>query len=111
MRFFPVLLAIIAFTPIQSIAQDLLRTNITFESGRFTLHGELLLPQNSDSIPMIIFLVGSGENSSHRTIYKDFVEKNQEYGITMRTKHANIVVKSLRNEELSRVIKELISFS
>jgi len=42
---------------------------------------------------------------------EDFVEKNQEYGITMRTKHANIVVKSLRNEELSRVIKELISFS
>jgi len=62
--------------PIQ--AQDLLRTNITFESGKNTLHGELLLPQNSDSIPMIIFLVGSGENSSHRTIYKDFVEQNLE---------------------------------
>lgn len=78
MRFFSVLLAVIVLNPIHSIAQDLLRTNITFESGRFTIHGELLLPQKADSIPMIIFLVGSGENSSHRTIYKDFVEQNLE---------------------------------
>lgn len=78
MRFFPVLIAVLVFIPIRSISQDLLRTNITFESGRNTLHGELLLPQNADSIPMIIFLVGSGENSSHRTIYKDFVEQNLE---------------------------------
>ena len=42
---------------------------------------------------------------------EDFVEKNQESGITMASKNANIVVKFLRNEELNRVIKELISFS
>lgn len=78
MRFFSALLAILVFIPIHSFSQDLLRTNITFESGRYTLHGELLLPQRADSVPMIIFLVGAGENSSHRTIYKDFVEKNLE---------------------------------
>lgn len=78
MRFFSAILAVLAFVPIQSYAQNLLRTNITFESGRFTLHGELLLPQKADSVPMIIFLVGAGENSSHRTTYKEFVEKNLE---------------------------------
>ena len=59
-------------------AQNILRTDITFESGRHTIHGELLLPQPADSIPMLIFLVGSGENSSHRTTYKNFVEQNLE---------------------------------
>jgi len=78
MRYFSALLIILVFVPIKSISQDLLRTNITFESGRYTLHGELLLPQKADSVPMIIFLVGAGENSSHRTLYKDFVEKNLE---------------------------------
>ena len=78
MRFFSVLLAVLIFVPVRSFSQDLLRTNITFESGRYTLHGELLLPQKADSVPMIIFLVGAGENSSHRTIYKDFVEQNLE---------------------------------
>ncbi|HAW78310.1 MAG TPA: hypothetical protein DCX27_00370 [Balneola sp.] len=78
MRFFSVVLTLFVLIPLSTFGQDLLRTNITFESGRFTLHGELLLPQNADSVPMIIFLVGSGENSSHRTIYKDFVEKNLE---------------------------------
>jgi hypothetical protein len=42
---------------------------------------------------------------------EDFVEKNQEHGITMRSKQANIVVKFLRNEDLNQVIKKLISFS
>ncbi|MEP1151807.1 MAG: alpha/beta hydrolase [Balneola sp.] len=78
MRFLSVLLAALVFSPIQTLAQDLLRTNITFESGRNTLHGELLLPQRADSVPMIIFLVGAGENSSHRTLYKNFVEQNLE---------------------------------
>ncbi len=59
-------------------AQNILRTDITFESGRYTLHGELLLPQPADSVPMIVFLVGSGANSSHRTLYKNFVEQNLE---------------------------------
>jgi hypothetical protein len=78
MRFFSAFLILLVITLTKASAQDLLRTNITFESGRFTLHGELLLPQKADSVPMIIFLVGAGENSSHRTIYKDFVEQNLE---------------------------------
>ena len=41
----------------------------------------------------------------------DFVEKNTETGITMASKNANIIVKFLRNEELNRVTKQLISFS
>lgn len=78
MRFLSVLLAVLALSPIHALAQDLLRTNITFESGSNTLHGELLLPQKVDSVPMMIFLVGAGENSSHRTLYKKFVEQNLE---------------------------------
>lgn len=54
------------------------RTNVTFDNGRFTLHGELILPDTAQNAPVLIFLVGSGANSSHRTLYKDFVEKNLE---------------------------------
>jgi len=78
MKIFSVLLALLVLLPVHLFSQDLLRTNITFESGRYTLHGELLLPQKADSVPMIIFLVGAGENSSHRTLYKSFVEQNLE---------------------------------
>ncbi len=77
MRFILSAILLFAFSELVS-AQNILRTDITFESGRYTLHGELLLPQPADSIPMLIFLVGSGENSSHRTTYKDFVEQNLE---------------------------------
>ncbi len=78
MRFFLLLIAVGLSGSAQIVSQNLLRTNVTFESGQNTLHGELLLPQNTDSVPMIIFLVGSGGNSSHRTIYKEFVEQNLE---------------------------------
>ena len=61
-----------------SLQAQVTRTNITFENGRFTLHGELILPDTSNNAPVIIFLVGSGENSSYRTLYKDFVENNLE---------------------------------
>ncbi len=57
---------------------DVTRTNVTFDNGRFTLHGELLLPDTAQNAPVLIFLVGSGANSSHRTIYKEFVEENLE---------------------------------
>lgn len=78
MRKISAIIGVIALLSISAFAQNILRTNITFESGKNTIHGELLLPQQADSIPMIIFLVGSGANSSHRTIYKDFVEQNLE---------------------------------
>lgn len=72
-------LFILLFTGSTLSAQDeVTRTNITFESGRFTLHGELILPDTARNAPVLIFLVGSGANSSHRTIYRDFVEKNLE---------------------------------
>lgn len=73
------LLFIIFFATKSLNAQDgITRTNITFENGRFTLHGELILPDTAQNAPVLVFLVGSGANSSHRTIYKDFVEKNLE---------------------------------
>lgn len=78
MQKFTAIVGLVALLSISASAQNILRTNITFESGENTMHGELLLPQQADSIPMIIFLVGSGANSSHRTIYKDFVEQNLE---------------------------------
>lgn len=57
-------------------AQSVSRTNITFESGRYTLHGELLLPDSvANNIPVVVFIVGSGPNSSHRTLYKNFTEE------------------------------------
>ena len=59
-------------------AQEVTRTNITFDNGRFTLHGELVIPDTSDHAPVLVFLVGSGANSSHRTLYKDFVKENIE---------------------------------
>ncbi len=59
-------------------AQDVTRTNVTFNNGRFTLHGELVLPDTANNAPVLVFLVGSGANSSHRTIYGDFVKENLE---------------------------------
>lgn len=59
-------------------SQAIQRLNITFESASYILHGELILPVNADSVPMIIFLAGAGENSSYRTLYKSFVEENLE---------------------------------
>lgn len=61
-----------------AFAQNVTRTNVTFDNGRFTLHGELILPDTSNNAPVLIFLVGSGANSSHRTLYKSFVEENIE---------------------------------
>jgi len=72
------LLSILLITSISTFAQDLTRTNVTFDNGRFTLHGELVIPDTSDNAPVLIFLVGSGANSSHRTLYKDFVIQNIE---------------------------------
>ena len=75
----PVLLILwFAMGSISAQARQVTRTSITFENERFTIHGELILPDTSAKAPVIIFLVGSGENSSYRTLYKDFVEKNLE---------------------------------
>lgn len=57
---------------------DVTRTNVTFDNGRFTLHGELIIPDTAQNAPILIFLAGSGAFSSHRTLYKEFVEENLE---------------------------------
>lgn len=54
------------------------RTNITFDNGRFTLHGDLIIPDTARNAPVLIFLVGFGAHSSHNTLYKNFVEENLE---------------------------------
>ncbi len=72
------LLSLFSLICVSAFAQDVTRTNITFDNGRFTLHGELVIPDTSDNAPVLVFLVGSGENSSHRTLYKDFVHENVE---------------------------------
>ncbi len=74
--FLGILLSLIAIS--SAIAQDIQRLNITFESAGYTMHGELIMPQKQDSVPMIVFLLGAGANSSYRTLYKSFVEENLE---------------------------------
>ncbi len=59
-------------------AQEVTRTNVTFKNGRFTLHGELVIPDTSNNAPAIVFLVGSGGDASHRTTYSSFVKENIE---------------------------------
>lgn len=61
-----------------AFAQDITRTNVTFDNGKYTLHGELVIPDTALNAPVLIFLVGSGANSSHRTLYKPFVKENIE---------------------------------
>ncbi len=72
------LLSFFSILTVSAFAQDVTRTNVTFDNGRFTLHGELVIPDTSDNAPVLVFLVGSGANSSHRTLYKEFVQKNIE---------------------------------
>ena len=62
-----------------------------YEDTIYELHGELVKPQpsreskgeifldpNSQLHPAIVFLVGSGPNSSHTSLYTDFVRENLE---------------------------------
>jgi len=51
---------------------------VRFTSQGYELHGQLLLPQRNNRVPVIIFLVGSGGNSSYRTNYKRFLHENLE---------------------------------
>ena len=62
-----------------------------YEDTIYELHGELIMPQSSSELddeasleqntqlhPAIIFLVGSGPNSTHTGLYADFVRENLE---------------------------------
>ncbi len=47
--------------------------HIFFQSEKFKIHGKIVVPKNrSIKIPVIIFIVGSGGNSSYNTNYADF---------------------------------------
>jgi pimeloyl-ACP methyl ester carboxylesterase len=69
---------IFQFTILAAQEFDVTSTNVTFDNGRFTLHGELIIPDTVQNAPVLIFLPGSGGNASYRTIYKSFVEENLE---------------------------------
>ncbi len=48
--------------------------NIFFQSEKFKIYGKIVVPKNrSIKIPVIIFIVGSGGNSSYKTNYADFI--------------------------------------
>ncbi|MFD2200887.1 alpha/beta hydrolase family protein [Shivajiella indica] len=48
---------------------------LTFESEGHTLKGRLLLPKNrTGKVPVILFFVGSGGNSSYATDYRNFLQ-------------------------------------
>ena len=55
-----------------------------YEDREYQLHGELVVPARVDAdhkstgMPAIVFLVGSGPNSSHRGLYAEFVRENLE---------------------------------
>ena len=72
-------LILLSGTTLEVFAQDVTRTPVFFKNGRFTLHGELVLPDTAQNAPVLVFLVGSGENSSYRTLYKEFVTENLEH--------------------------------
>ncbi|MGV3656468.1 MAG: alpha/beta hydrolase family protein [Chitinophagaceae bacterium] len=56
------------------------KRDITFTSGAYRLAGQLLLPPQAQTqkVPAIVFLVGSGAESSYRTSYKQMLEENFE---------------------------------
>lgn len=68
-------LLLLLFLSLSLAAQDASRSNVLFESRDITLSGELVLPKNTSNVPVILFLVGSGENSSHRLIYQSFTQE------------------------------------
>ena len=77
-RFVVFSVIVLSATSVKSQEFDVTRTNVTFDNGRFTLHGELIIPDSAVNAPVLIFLVGTGENASHRTNYYDFVNENLE---------------------------------
>jgi len=66
---------IISLNTFSQTDNQITRQEIKFKNGDFTIYGELLNPVSDKKNPALIFLVGSGPNSSHRTNYKDFLTK------------------------------------
>lgn len=50
-------------------------SQVEFRSGPYILSGQLLLPKASGKVPVIVFLVGSGGETSHRNIYRLMLEE------------------------------------
>lgn len=61
-----------------SASDTVFSKEVNFFSQGYKLSGELLLPKTNKPVPVIIFLVGSGGNSSYRTNYKRFLHENLE---------------------------------
>jgi pimeloyl-ACP methyl ester carboxylesterase len=69
-------LPVLCNTP--GFATDTTHVAAQFTSGKLNLHGKLLLPVKEEKVPVVIFLVGSGGNSSYRTNYKEWGQENLE---------------------------------
>lgn len=53
-------------------------SSVRFKSGSFLLDGQLLLPKAAGKVPVLVFLVGSGGETSHRNIYRLMLQENFE---------------------------------
>lgn len=79
LTFTPLLVLVLAMLSITSgYATDTTQVAVQFKSGKYTLHGNLILPKSEHKVPVVVFLVGSGGNSSHRTTYKEWRQENLE---------------------------------
>ncbi|TVP49744.1 MAG: alpha/beta fold hydrolase [Mongoliibacter sp.] len=66
-------LALLSFHSALAVSKDSM--NISFQSEGYTLKGKLVVPQNTETkVPAIIFLIGSGGNSSYAKDYKKFID-------------------------------------
>ena len=72
-NYFVLIFAFLFANPITAQNFDISKTDITFNSGRYTLHGQLITPNNAKRNPVLIFLVKAGEEASYKTDYKDFL--------------------------------------
>lgn len=68
----------ITYLPLRAQEPGITRTPITFESGRFTLHGQLVMPDTAQHAPVLVFLPGIGREASYRTTYRAFIRQNLE---------------------------------
>lgn len=51
------------------------KTSISFYSSGYKLQGDLILPKRPGPVPVVVFLVGSGPNTSHRSDYRRMLEE------------------------------------
>ncbi|CAN5275894.1 hypothetical protein BH23BAC1_BH23BAC1_43490 [soil metagenome] len=75
MRKHLILLGLVFCNIYMVIASSKDTVEISFQSKGYTLKGKLIVPKEKETkIPAIIFLIGSGGNSSYATDYKKFID-------------------------------------